>query len=116
LTVPEMLFWLVTSHAVMDFWAQSDALAKMKNRHRDPAAFCPPGQKPQAMWGYALTAHALMHGAGVALVTGSVSLGIAETASHWLIDFGKCDNLYGIHCDQALHIACKLVWLAVALA
>lgn len=108
-----MLFWLLVSHAVMDFWAQSDALAKMKNRHRDPAAFCPPGQKPQAMWVYALTSHALMHGAGVALVTGSVGLGLAETAAHWLIDFGKCDNLYGIHVDQALHVACKLAWLAV---
>ncbi len=106
-------WWLLVGHAVADFWAQSDALAKMKNRHRDPAAFCPPGQTPQAMWFYALTAHAMMHGAAVALVTGSVGLGIAEMIAHWLIDFGKCDNYYGIHVDQFLHIICKAVWVAI---
>lgn len=108
-----MFFWLMVGHAVADFWAQSDSLAKMKNRHRDPSQFCPPGQKPQKMWVYALTAHALMHGAAVAIVTGNVGLGVAETAAHWVIDFGKCDNWYGIHVDQALHILCKVAWLVV---
>lgn len=108
------LFWLFVGHAIADFWAQSDALAKMKNRNRDASAFCPPGQKPQKMWFYALTAHSLMHGASVAIITGSVGLGVAETIAHWMIDFGKCENWYGIHFDQAAHIVCKLAWLAVA--
>lgn len=104
-----MLWWLLIGHAVMDFWAQSDALARMKNRHRAPEV--PPGQRPMTIWPYALTSHALMHGAAVAVVTGSVGLGIAEAVSHWLIDFGKCENWYGIHADQAAHVVCKLAWL-----
>lgn len=115
-SAPLMLFWLLVGHAVADFWAQSDSLAKMKNRHRDPAQFAPPGQKPQKMWAYALTSHALMHGAAVMLIAGRIELALGETVSHWLIDFGKCENLYGIHIDQAAHIACKLVWLWVVFA
>lgn len=103
------LFWLLVGHAVGDFWAQSDALAQMKNRNR-PNTRVPPGQKPQTIWVYALTSHALMHGGIVALVTGSVWLGLAETVAHWLIDFGKCENWYGIHADQAMHGGCKLLW------
>lgn len=106
------LWWLLVGHAVMDFWAQSDALAQMKNRNR-PNTRVPPGQKPQTMWPYALGAHALMHGGAVALITGSVTLGSFEAAAHFAIDFGKCENWYGIHVDQALHVACKLAWLAL---
>ena len=105
-----LLFWLFVGHAIADFWAQSDAVAKMKNRNRNPADFCPPGQKPQKMWFYALTSHALIHGGAVALVTGNVWLGCIETIAYWLIDFGKCDNRYGIHTDQALHFACKIAF------
>lgn len=65
------------------------------------------------MWPYALSAHALMHGAAVSLITGSVVLGLAETGAHWCIDFGKCENWYGIHLDQALHLACKVLWVAI---
>lgn len=108
----EMLWWLLVGHAVADFWAQSDALAQMKNRNR-PNTRVPPGQKPQVMWPYALSAHALMHGAAVSLITGSVVLGLAETGAHWCIDFGKCENWYGIHLDQALHLACKVLWVAI---
>lgn len=108
-----LFFALLIGHAVADFWAQSDALAKMKNRNRDSAAFCPPGQKPQAVWPYALTAHAAMHGGAVWAITGLWWLGLAETVAHWLIDFGKCDNYYGIHADQAMHVACKALWVAL---
>lgn len=110
----ELFLKMVVGHAIADFWAQSDALAKMKNRNRDSAAFCPPGQKPQIIWPYALTAHALMHGAAVWIITGNVWLFVAETTAHWFIDFGKCENWYGIHEDQAAHIGCKVLWLAFA--
>ena len=109
-----MLWWMLVGHAVADFWAQSDALAQMKNRNR-PNTRVPPGQKSQAVWPYALTAHALMHGAAVAGITGNVALGACETAAHWLIDFGKCENWYGIHADQALHGVCKVAWTAAVL-
>ena len=109
-----MLFLkLIVSHTIMDYWAQSDSLAKMKNRNRDSSAFCPPGQKPQAVWPYALSAHAIMHGTGVAYVTGSPVLGVLEAGAHWIIDFGKCENWYGMHLDQFLHIACKALWIYI---
>lgn len=102
------LWWLVVGHALADFVLQSDTMAKGKNRHRrtDP----PPGARYQPTWGYWLTAHALIHGGVVAVVTGSVGLGLAEAVAHWLIDFGKCENWYGIHADQGAHGLCKLVW------
>jgi len=105
---------LIAGHAIADFWMQSDALAKMKNRHRatDPS----PGQTPQAIWPYALTAHAIHHGAVVGYLTDSLQIGVAETAAHWLIDFGKCENWYGIHVDQVLHLLCKVGWCAVVVA
>ena len=103
------LWWLIIGHAVMDFWGQSDALARMKNRHRRSEP--PPGATPQTIWPYALGAHGLMHGAAVTWATGSVGLGMAEAVAHSAIDFGKCENWYGIHVDQALHVLCKLGWL-----
>ena len=39
-----------------------------------------------------MTAHAMIHGAGVYIVTGIWWLGLAEAACHWLIDFNKCDE------------------------
>ena len=108
----ELFAKLIVGHAVADYWMQSDALAKMKNRNRDASAFAPPGQVVQAVWPYALTAHALMHGAVVWTITGSMWLGLAETVAHWLIDFGKCENWYGMHTDQAMHIGCKAAWMA----
>jgi hypothetical protein len=109
----EMFFKLVIGHAIADFWAQSDALAQMKNRNR-PNTRVPPGQKPQTMWPYAMTAHALMHGAAVWAITGNAWLGAAETVAHWAIDFGKCENWYGIHEDQAAHLGCKVLWTVLA--
>lgn len=105
MTALHLAFWLLVGHAVGDYWAQSDAIATAKNRHRNKNPFLP--------WYYALSAHALMHGAAVAFITGNIGLGIAETALHWTIDFAKCEGWYGIHVDQALHIACKATWVLV---
>jgi hypothetical protein len=94
---------LMAGHAVMDFWAQSDALAQMKNRNR-PNTRVPPGQKPQIMWPYAMTAHASMHGVAVYFITGSMLLALIEASAHWVIDFGK------FHVDQSLHAICKALY------
>lgn len=112
-----MLFLLLCSHALVDFTFQTEWLAINKNRH---AGGAPSGYNPrlhgplQCVWPYALSAHALQHGLGVYLATGSAVLGAAEAVAHWLIDFAKCEKLYGIHADQALHIACKVVWCLIA--
>jgi len=115
LTSLERLWWLIVGHCIADFWAQSPDMAKGKNRHRviDPASL-PPGQTLQRVWPYFLTAHAVIHGAAVAAITGNVWLGLAETAAHWVIDFSKCEGWFGIHVDQALHGACKIAWWALA--
>lgn len=104
------LFYLLAGHALADFPLQGEFIAKAKNRHTFNG---PLGQKPMKVWLHALTAHALIHGGMVALITGSLWLGLAETAAHWLIDFGKCENWYGIHTDQGLHVGCKILWWAL---
>lgn len=109
-----LFFKLLCGHALGDFALQSDTMAQRKNRNRaiDPRSI-PPGAKPQAVWFYFLTSHALIHGGIVYLITGSVLLGVIETLFHWGIDFWKCENLYGIHADQTLHILCKVLYVVM---
>lgn len=65
---------------------------------------------------YHLTAHAGIHGAAVALVTGSVWLGIAEWVAHTIIDELKVKGWTTFALDQVLHIACKATWLLIVAA
>ena len=106
----ELLFKLLIGHAVADFALQSDVMAKGKNRHAFQAVF-PGGQKHVPCWPFWLSAHALIHAGIVWLVTGRIECAIAELLLHWMIDFGKCDNWYGPHVDQALHVLCKVGYL-----
>lgn len=62
---------------------------------------------------YHLVAHAGIHGGAVALVTGSVWLGLAEWIAHGVIDELKVRGWTTFALDQALHIGCKIVWLAI---
>ena len=111
----EILFYLIAGHALADFALQSDNMAKGKNRHTfvDPNSI-PKGQKVMTVWPYWLTSHALIHGGLVGIITGIWWLGLAETAVHWAIDYTKCENWTGIHTDQGLHVACKVVWWLLA--
>lgn len=104
-----LLWWMIVGHFVADYALQSDFMAKEKNPWHKPD-HVPPGQTPQRFWPWVLTAHAAIHGGAVALATGSIALGIAETVAHWLIDLAKCAGLTGIHTDQALHLLCKAAW------
>jgi hypothetical protein len=99
----KILFLLIAGHALADFPLQGDTMAVEKNRHTNGKTGVP--------WFYWLTAHALIHGLSVALITGRVELGIAEAFAHWLIDFSKCEKWIGIHTDQALHLVCKVLWV-----
>ena len=102
------LFALIIGHAFADFVFQSDSMAKGKNLNYKTTP--PIGAIYQPTWVYWLTAHSLVHGGTVWIITQNIWLGLAETICHWLIDFGKCKNWYGIHQDQSAHIICKLVW------
>lgn len=98
-----MLFWLLVAHALCDYPLQNDYLARAKSAWGG-----------HAEWPFALAAHALIQGGGVALVTGSVGLGIAEAVAHAVIDNLKCAGRITYAADQALHVACKLVWVGIA--
>jgi hypothetical protein len=108
-----MLWWLIVGHALCDYPLQGDSMAKGKNRHTPPFNV-PPGQKPGTVWPYWLGSHALIHGGMVALVTGSILLGVCETVAHAIIDILKCENVTNLHIDQLLHVVCKLLWVAAA--
>lgn len=109
---PALLFYLLAAHALMDFALQSNSMAGCKCRcSSDPLA-------RQVPWYYWLTAHAVLHGAAAGAVVGWFGFGwnavvlvaLAETAVHWVVDFGKCEGWYGLATDQAVHIGCKGAW------
>lgn len=98
-------FQLLVDHALADFVLQQEAMSAGKNRHNEIH-----GKKGSGFpaWYYWLSAHALIHGGVVYIITGSLLLGVVETLLHWLIDFSKCEGWLNFHQDQALHVGCKL--------
>lgn len=100
----QVLFALLAAHAVADYPLQGDFLSRAKNR------FAP---VPGVPWWQGLGAHALIHGGAVYLITGSLWLGLAEMAVHAVIDDTKCAGRISFNTDQALHVACKCMWVAV---
>lgn len=106
ITDPIFLFFgLLAGHALADYPLQSEFMAIGKGSREKPHNGVP--------WYYCLGAHCLVHGLVVALITTNVWLGIAETICHWFIDDAKCRKWTDIHTDQALHIACKVIWILV---
>lgn len=105
----EILGLLIVGHAVGDYPLQGDFLAKAKNR-ANPI--------PGVPWVHGLLPHAAIHGGLVGVITGSMTLGIAEFVVHCFIDDAKCTGKFGrdpamsFNIDQALHVACKLAWVA----
>jgi hypothetical protein len=93
---------LLGAHWVCDYPLQGDFLANAK--FNGPLRF------------YHLVAHAGIHGSSVALVTGNVWLGLAEWLAHTSIDELKVKGKTSFALDQALHIICKVVWLAIVAA
>ena len=100
-------FWLlVIAHAITDYPLQGRFIAE----HKTPGA---PRLGGEVVWPWVLSAHALVNAGGVLLVTGSLTLSVAEAVVHWLIDFGKGCRAYGFSTDQSLHLASKAA-LAIA--
>jgi hypothetical protein len=102
-----MLFYLLCGHMLMDYALQGDAMAREKSYKSET-----PLQK-SVPWYHWLTAHAVLHGLAVAVVTESVLLGVVETVVHWFIDLAKCAGITNLLIDQMLHIACKVLWWAI---
>lgn len=107
----ELLFFLLAGHALGDFGLQGDWVARHKSHKVKVASGN--NNHPELIWLHVLTAHCLIHGGLVALITGIWWLGVLETIAHIVIDFLKCDHRFGFHVDQALHIACKLLWASL---
>lgn len=97
-----MALMLLAAHWVADYPLQGDFLATAK------------AHGPLRV--YHLCAHAGIHAGAVALVTGQVWLGPAEFVAHTIIDESKTRGRISFATDQALHIACKVVWLAILTA
>lgn len=113
-----LLFFLIASHALMDYSLQNDTMAACKCRKttNPVAAFVP--------WYYWLTSHALLHGVGVGVIfrwmgfdwNVVAAMAAAETVIHWCTDYGKCSKWYSLHVDQAIHIICKIAWWSLVAA
>lgn len=109
--IATLFFLMIAGHAVCDFGLQGEWLATNKNRHA--RSNYPPEKRAtmEQIWPHLLFAHAMMHGLSVYLASHSLKLGLLETASHTLIDYGKCERWYGFHVDQFLHIGTKILWV-----
>lgn len=106
MTPIQMLIALGAAHFLFDFPLQGDFMAQAKNRHTKAGAI---------FWPFALPGHALIHGAAVMFITGSVWLCVLEAAIHGATDWLKCEEKIGARTDQAIHLLCKLVWWSVAI-
>jgi len=103
----DTLALLIVGHALADYPLQGDFLAKAKN-HTAPI--------PGVPWYQALLAHSAIHAGFVGVITGSLWLGVSEFIVHTITDWLKCDGRISYNVDQAVHIACKLTWVALLAA
>lgn len=101
----DIFLLMIFAHALADYPIQASWIASTKN-HRQPH----PSGYP---WYHSLTAHSVIHAGFVGIITGSSLLALFEFVAHWLIDYGKSEELYGVNLDQTLHILCKVVWLVI---
>ena len=111
--VLELVFQLLVAHAVLDFILQPDVMASAKDPN---SRLHENGNRDFPAWYYWMGAHSLGHGGAVYLVSGSLLLGLIETALHGLIDYLKCENKTSLAVDQGLHMLCKFGYCAYLLA
>ena len=100
------LIALIGAHAFFDYAGQGDFMSKAQNRT---------ATIPGVPWWNILAAHSAIHGAAVALITGIWWLMIPEALIHFATDDAKCRGRISYNTDQAIHVACKLVWWIVAM-
>lgn len=107
------MFWMLAGHALADYAFQNQYVATAKSARSPEGA--------DGLWRWILFMHAMIHGAMVAYATGYIAIGMLEVAAHFWIDHLKCTGRLGegnkAHLrDQALHVACKVVWAAITVA
>lgn len=99
------LLKLIAGHFLADYPLQGDFLSRAKNRS-NPI--------PGVPWYQGLGAHAAIHGAIVAEITGRPLLGLAEAVVHAVTDDLKCQGKLTFDQDQAIHLGCKVLWSLLA--
>ena len=100
---------MLAAHFALDYSLQGDTTAREKN----PNSTTP--LQAAVPWFYWMTAHALMHAAAVAAITGSLVFGVIEFLIHFALDYAKCQNWITIHTDQAGHLLTKgaFLWASI---
>lgn len=101
-----LIFAMAIWHAIADYPMQGDFMARAKNR-LTPVAGIP--------WRTVLLMHGLIHAAGVWLVTGYVSLAIAEVIIHCIVDDLKCRKKISFNTDQFIHLLCKVAYAVMTI-
>lgn len=99
------LLVLLLGHALADYAWQGDFMAKAKNRA---------SPLPSVPFYQPLIAHCAIHGGLVYLVTGSLWMAFAEMVIHGFTDDAKCMGRITYNTDQAIHVACKVLWATIA--
>ncbi len=101
-----MFVALLGAHWFFDYAGQGDFMAKAKN---------PTAPIDGVPWRHVLIAHAGIHGAAAALITGLWWIFLLEYVAHYGIDELKCRGGITFAEDQGAHIVCKLAWFLMAL-
>ena len=87
---------LLVGHAIADYPLQN-AFGGFIGRNK--------GRRP------VMALHAATHGVFVGAITFNPWLGIAEFATHWMLDANKGrGRVWGV-LDQMAHVACKVLWV-----
>lgn len=94
-----IFFLLLFGHWLADYPLQGDYLSKTKS------------EGPLRV--YHLIAHSGIHGGMVLLITGSWILGLTEWIAHTIIDELRIRGKITFAVDQALHIACKWIYVTI---
>ncbi|NLS07849.1 DUF3307 domain-containing protein [Rhizobium sp. P32RR-XVIII] len=100
-SVLTLALMLLAVHWLLDYPLQGDFLSKAKQ------------SGPLRV--YHLIAHSGIQGAGVAVITGNIWLGLLEWLAHTAIDEAKVRGRTTFAQDQASHIACRAAWLVYLL-
>lgn len=111
ITFVERVITLCFAHAITDMGLQTEFIGKYK--HPMSRFYSQADGKKYNIWPLVSIAHGMINGAGVIICTGSTYLGIAESISHSLIDYGSCTGKYGHWVDQGLHLLTKITWVTI---
>lgn len=121
----EIIIFLIVAHFLCDYPLQGNYMAMAKNRHDYIKVPIPEDwpyedkydgmvEKKWKEWPWVLSGHATIHGGAVYLITGLWYLALLEIIIHGIIDDKKCAEDLTYNQDQAVHIACKVVWAIIA--